>query len=305
MRSGDESSRWRTVATMTIQEQVTEVYRELCGVTPDEVHPVTAGWSGASAWSIRAGTQARFLKFATGEARETLVGEVDIHRRVARIYPAAPLLTSGTVGTGFAAVFGWIDGETADLSDPGIAEAARAVARDIGYHRAPVGLASLSSQYGLDGWITGASITDAGEWLDDAWIASYQDALIEWSLSAPIDGDRLVHGDLWGANLLIGRGGLHVVDWGLARVGSPDFDLVKLNVMIAAEAGGDIPVTGDGDVALLVCFAARCLRQGTWSLNGEGRIGRLARGRLERIFSALSSVGVCSVPTSLDAYAPT
>lgn len=52
--------------------------------------------------------------------------------------------------------------------------------------------------------------------------------------SAPVPGDRLVHGDLHPLNVMITDGGPVVIDWANAMAGDPSFDVADTWVVLAS-----------------------------------------------------------------------
>jgi aminoglycoside phosphotransferase len=61
----------------------------------------------------------------------------------------------------------------------------------------------------------------------DPWAAAHRDELIRLE-AAPLDGDTLLHGDLYPFNVLLDAGRVHVVDWPHAWVGPAYADVLTL-----------------------------------------------------------------------------
>lgn len=111
------------------------------------------------------------------------------------------------------------------------------------------GLPSLAAEAAgtFDGWRRFAALEPAaraalaerhGE--RGAWLAENLDRLVAWEEAAPaaLDGDRLVHGDMRGDNVLLDGDTLWFVDWPHAAVGAPWFDLVSMLPSVAMQGGG-------------------------------------------------------------------
>ena len=72
------------------------------------------------------------------------------------------------------------------------------------------------------------------------WAATHLDQLVAWEQRAPevSAGDRLVHGDLRGDNVILDPEHLWIVDWPHAAVGAPWLDLVCMLPSVAMQGGG-------------------------------------------------------------------
>src|SRR5262249_6976056 len=73
-----------------------------------------------------------------------------------------------------------------------------------------------------------------------AWLDEAGPVLVAAAAEAGIDGDRLVHNDIWSENLCFVGGRAVLVDWAVSRVGNPDLDRGFALLSIHAE-GGRVP----------------------------------------------------------------
>jgi hypothetical protein len=71
----------------------------------------------------------------------------------------------------------------------------------------------------------------------EAWLLEAIEALDEAAAQAPLGGDALLHGDVRGDNLCLREGGVRFVDWNLAFVGNPRFDVAAWLPSLHAEGG--------------------------------------------------------------------
>jgi Ser/Thr protein kinase RdoA (MazF antagonist) len=100
----------------------------------------------------------------------------------------------------------------------------------------------------------------------ERWLLEVMEPMSEAATRAPLAGDALLHGDVRGDNLCARDGVVSLVDWNLACVGNPRFDVAAWLPSLHAE-GGPAPeeiLTGEDAApfaALLAgFFAARAGR---------------------------------------------
>lgn len=72
------------------------------------------------------------------------------------------------------------------------------------------------------------------------WAAAHLEQLVAWEREAPAAsrGDRLVHGDLRGDNVILDPEHVWIVDWPHAAVGAPWLDLVCMLPSVTMQGGG-------------------------------------------------------------------
>ena len=145
----------------------------------------------------------------------------------------------------------------------GRVRAVRAALTDIAAHSAPTGLRrAVDSDYGDYGWPEvardPAPLLSLGlcseRWLNDAL-----EPLLEAADPQLLDGNSLCHLDVRSDNLCLRDGQAVLIDWNLAAVGNPQFDLAFWLPSLRAE-GGPLPeavaTIPQGVVALVAGFFA-------------------------------------------------
>lgn len=199
---------------------------------------------GPASTLTTAGGDSVFIKAADAAAHPDAAR---MHRREAEI---APLLPAGLPTPAFR----WVleDGEWVVLAFDAVVgrhpqvpwagpevDAVARVIREIASQPAPDGLSALADQHGFDGW---RRLAGSGEDLAGypEWASIRRDHLAEWESGWPqaVDGDRLVHMDLRGDNVLISPAGAAVVvDWPHAVRGAGFCDLMGWLPALALEGG--------------------------------------------------------------------
>lgn len=86
------------------------------------------------------------------------------------------------------------------------------------------------------------------------WLEASLAALIAAEREADFDGTCLVHNDVYSANVAFARGGALLVDWGVARCGSPLVDAAQALLSIRVE-GGKPPPSPAGVEPFVAAFA--------------------------------------------------
>lgn len=69
------------------------------------------------------------------------------------------------------------------------------------------------------------------------WFAEAIDALVEAESRVVVEGDSLVHNDVYSANVAFAKGGAVLVDWGAAVRGSPGIDVAFAILSVRVEGG--------------------------------------------------------------------
>jgi hypothetical protein len=113
------------------------------------------------------------------------------------------------------------------------------------------GLVSLRERWAVTNWWY--RLADADPTIVDGWDV---DEATRWATLVPelVDGDRLVHTDLHGAQFLIGTdNAVHVIDWGWPAAGAPWVDTAFL-VLRLIEAGHP-PADAEAWAQSLVCWS--------------------------------------------------
>ena len=64
----------------------------------------------------------------------------------------------------------------------------------------------------------------------------------DWFPSAPVAGDRIVHGDLHALNVLVTDDGPVVIDWTNASRGEPAYDVADAWLVFACASASDVPL---------------------------------------------------------------
>jgi len=64
----------------------------------------------------------------------------------------------------------------------------------------------------------------------------------DWFPSAPLPGDRIVHGDFHALNVLVTTEGPVVIDWTNASRGDPAFDVADAWLVFACASASDVPM---------------------------------------------------------------
>jgi len=76
----------------------------------------------------------------------------------------------------------------------------------------------------------------------ETWLLSVAEPMADAAARAPLAGDALLHGDVRGDNLCLRAGAVAFVDWNLACLGNPRFDVAAWLPSLHAE-GGPAPET--------------------------------------------------------------
>jgi hypothetical protein len=98
----------------------------------------------------------------------------------------------------------------------------------------------LASQFDRDGWLEVERDPEPFLRLglcEVAWLETHLATLIEASQDAPIEGDSLLHMDVRSDNLCIRGGRAILVDWNLACLGEPRFEIAAWLPSLHAEGG--------------------------------------------------------------------
>ena len=227
-----------------------ELTTRVVGSRPERWRRVAGGQTHAETWSCATHEGSRFVKAAFEDsALRALRAETDIFRQVS--------------GSFMPAFHGWAieDGVGVllieDLSehvwpppypqDPTpLFDALAAVAR----FDPPPGLPRLGRVGERESWrrvsedpTPLASLTG---WTPE-WLAEVAPALSAAEERCVVQGDRLVHNDVWSGNVCFDDGRAVLVDWAVAAIGNPDLDVAYALVSVRAEGG----VTPELDVPQL------------------------------------------------------
>ncbi|WP_225753747.1 phosphotransferase family protein [Actinotalea sp. Marseille-Q4924] len=180
--------------------------------------------------------------------------EIHVNRLLPPEAGAPELVFADDDGTWVVLGFAVVDGTTPAVPwDAQELELALATVERLAHVPAPAGLRDLRELTGemFTGWRRlaedaddlGAALESVPEHAD--WLAGALPRLAAWEESgvAASAGDRLVHADLRGDNMLVGTtaGGprrVWLVDWPHASAGSPVFDVVGMLPSVAMTGGG-------------------------------------------------------------------
>jgi Phosphotransferase enzyme family len=142
-------------------------------------------------------------------------------------------------------------------------DAVHAVLRDIARHSPPPGLRrTIDSDYVQGGWPEVAR--NPSRFLDlklcsERWLGDALEPLLAAADPALLDGDALCHLDVRSDNLCLRDGQAVLVDWNLAAIGNPEFDLAFWLPSLHAEGGPppqEVATVNPGVVALVAGFFA-------------------------------------------------
>jgi hypothetical protein len=229
-------------------------------------HSQPGGFSEGVAARLRlAGGGRVFVKAAGAVAAPSAVG---FHRREAEITgrlpagtPTPRLLGTYDDGEWVALLFDEIDGRLpAQPWQPDEFEQVKTAVLVLSELMTPTPVTALDAAPRLGGWGDLVAAGNAGKLAAvSPWAADHLAELLALEERGPeaVRGDTLLHGDLYPFNVMIGGGGVHVIDWPHAWVGAPHCDLVTL-LSSAALSGVDPqehadahPLTRDLDPVVL------------------------------------------------------
>lgn len=131
----------------------------------------------------------------------------------------------------------------------------------------PASLTALTDEAGAGGsWHRIAA--DPGPFLalatvDEAWLRHALPALIEAEARVQLGGDRLVHGDLWYANLCFAPRGPVIVDWGSAMRGNATLDRATVAMDLVLTGRDPAPLEVPDLAAWLAFLGGHLAREAT------------------------------------------
>jgi aminoglycoside phosphotransferase (APT) family kinase protein len=258
---------------------------ELCGAPVLAASTQPGGFSPGVAARVQCADGTRwFVKAVSSEANPH---SPRMHRREGKVLAALdPLIAAGQLpaprlrgvvecGTWVALVLADVDGAAPALpwQPSQIRQVMAAIGRLAGtLTPAPVPAPTVAQRHGrmFRGWRELAAATDITGL--DPWSRAHAGELaaLEATWEAHADGGTLLHGDLRADNMLLGPGGVTVVDWPHACLGAAFVDLVLFAPSVAMQGGPQLPellalsgrrVPRDSLTAVLCALAGYFTRQ--------------------------------------------
>ena len=231
---------------------VAELAAVVVGSAPQHWRHVGGGQTHAETWLIATEHGTRFLKAAVEDsALRALRSEIDIFKQISG--PFMPTFHGWGIENDVGVLvledlsdYHWPPPYPSDVTP--LFDALAALARV----EPPRAMARLGREGGRECWrrigedpTRLAAVTG---WTTE-WIAEVAPELSAAERRCVLDGDRLVHRDVWSGNVCFDGGRAVLVDWAVTAIGNPNLDVADALVSVRAEGGVapdlDVPQLGE------------------------------------------------------------